>query len=278
MTMGSGDVSWVEGRTTVGLRAAGEFSVKIAQVGRGRPVLVLHGGGGQPTVTGFAQLLAHEHPVRLYVPTHPGFGGEQAHPALSGIAELALLYVALLDELDLTGVTVIGSSIGGWIAAEMMLLESPRIESAVLIDAVGAQVANHPVVDFFSLTFPEIAEHSYFEPEKFRIDPSVLTEQQRTILGSNRAALQAYVGAGMEDPTLLARLSSVSVPTRVIWGAADRIADPDYGRALAGAIPGADFVVLPRTGHLPQIETPAQVVDTVWEFIDLHASLQGEKS
>jgi len=45
-------------------------------------------------------------------------------------------------------------------------------------------------------------------------------------------------------------------PTLVLWGEADRIVDPDYGRAYADAIPGARFELLRWSGHLPQLETP----------------------
>jgi pimeloyl-ACP methyl ester carboxylesterase len=58
----------------------------------------------------------------------------------------------------------------------------------------------------------------------------------------------------------------------VVWGEADRIADPDCGRAYASAIPGAEYAVLTGTGHLPQIETPQQLIDTVWTFADRHAT------
>jgi pimeloyl-ACP methyl ester carboxylesterase len=60
----------------------------------------------------------------------------------------------------------------------------------------------------------------------------------------------------MTDPGLRGRLAGVRVPTLVVWGEADRIADPDYGRAYAGAIPGARFALLRGTGHVPQVETP----------------------
>jgi pimeloyl-ACP methyl ester carboxylesterase len=56
-------------------------------------------------------------------------------------------------------------------------------------------------------------------------------------------------------------------PTLVIWGEADRIVDPGYGRAYAAAIPGARFELLPGTGHLPQLETPEQLVRAVRDFI-----------
>ncbi len=250
----------------------GEIPVDLAEFGGGHPILLLHGGGGSPTVVGFARLLAERERAHVYVPTHPGFGGTSRPDGLATVADLARLYVGLLDILELGDVTVVGNSIGGWIAAEMALLESPRVSSLVLIDAVGVRVPDHPVVDFFSLTFPELAARSYFEPERFLVDSANMTEPQRSGLASNRTALGVYAASGMEDPTLLDRLSGVTVPTRVIWGAADRIAEPEYGQALAEAIPGADFILLPRTGHLPQIETPDALVAPVWEFADRNAT------
>ncbi|MFE9601359.1 alpha/beta fold hydrolase [Streptomyces hokutonensis] len=53
--------------------------------------------------------------MRVLVPTHPGFAGTERPEALASVSGLATLYGALLDQLDLTDVTVIGNSIGGWI-------------------------------------------------------------------------------------------------------------------------------------------------------------------
>ena len=95
---------------------------------------------------------------------------------------LARLYGALLDRLDLENVTVIGNSIGGWIAAEMALLGSPRIGGLVLVDAAGIEVEGHPAADFFSLSLDEVAQLSYHDPVRFRIDPSTMPEAQRSCL------------------------------------------------------------------------------------------------
>ena len=128
------------------------------------------------------------------------------------------------------------------------------------------------MVDFFALTFPQIAQRSYYEPDKFLIDPSTMTAQQQQVLAGNRAALSVYTSdTSMMDTTLRERLSAVALPTRVIWGDHDRIADPAYGRAYADAIPNAEFVLLTETGHMPQLETPKRLLTAVWDFADTHA-------
>jgi pimeloyl-ACP methyl ester carboxylesterase len=76
----------------------------------------------------------------------------------------------------------------------------------------------------------------------------------------------------MGDPSLRGRLAAITRPTLVIWGEADRIADPDYGRAYAAAIPGARFELLTQTGHLPQLETPEQLLRAVWDFAEAPAA------
>jgi pimeloyl-ACP methyl ester carboxylesterase len=182
------------------------------------------------------------------------------------VCGLAALYSALFEELDLSDVTVVGNSIGGWIAAEMAILGSKRVRSYVLVDAVGIEVPGHPVVDFYSLTPRQVAEHSYHDPDKFGIDPSKLPPAVQQAMAGNREALTVYAGSAMTDPTLAGRLGAVTTPALVLWGDADRIADADFGRALAEAIPGARFRLLSETGHLPQIETPAQLMDAIWEF------------
>jgi pimeloyl-ACP methyl ester carboxylesterase len=248
------------------LAGAGPVGVTVDDRGEGRPFLLLHGGGGPQTVAGFAELLATKEPARVITPTHPGFGGTPRPDGLAGMAGLAALYRELLDRLGLDGVTVIGNSIGGWIAAELALLGSPRIRATVLVDAVGIEVEGHPVTDIFPLSLDELARLSYHDPAAFRIDPAAMTEAQRAGMAANRAVLQVYGGARMTDPSLRGRLAAIAMPTLVIWGDADRIVDPGYGRAYAAAVPGARFELLTETGHLPQLESPEQLLRVVWDF------------
>jgi pimeloyl-ACP methyl ester carboxylesterase len=239
----------------------------------GHPFLLLHGGAGPMTVASFAGLLTEQRPARVFTPVHPGFDGTVRPDWLTDVPTLAHAYLRLLDELGLSGVTVVGNSIGGWIAAEMALLGGDRIGGVVLVDAVGIHVPGHPVADPSSLTPAELARLAYHDPEKFGVDPARMSEEQRAVMLGNRAAVATYAGRhGMTDPTLRERLAKVSLPTRVVWGESDRVVDLDYGRAFAEAIPGAEFVLLHETGHLPQIESPRQLLATVQDFADAHTT------
>ena len=253
---------------TVSLDGIGPVESSVAEYGSGQPFLLLHGGAGPQSVTGFAEKFAAAHDVRVLVPTHPGFGGTVRPEALDSVAGLAALYQALLDQLDLSDVTVIGNSIGGWITAEIALLKSPRVSGIVLIDAVGIEVPGHPVADFFSLTMDQVFELSFHNPDPFRFNAATLPPAAQAVAAGNRAAIAVYAGAAMTDPALAARLGTLEVPTLVLWGESDGIVDADYGRAYADAIPLARFQLLPATGHNAQLETPDQVVHAIWDSAD----------
>jgi pimeloyl-ACP methyl ester carboxylesterase len=235
----------------------------VEERGEGPPFLLLHGGAGPVSMARFASLLV-ERQVRVLTPTHPGFAKTKRPVELNNVKGLAQVYAALLDHLNLRDVTVIGNSVGGWIASELSL-QSPRVRVLVLVGATGIVVPGHPIADISGLSVPEIMRLSYHNPKPFAVDPATMTDEQRAVGASNRAALQVYAPQST-DPTLANRLAKVSIPVLVISGQSDRIVDPEYGRALAAAIPGAMFQVLPGTGHLPQIETPQLLLDAIWSF------------
>jgi len=249
---------------TLNVAGIGPVELTVEERGNGEPYLLLHGGAGPQSVAAFAQLLADKGTRRVIAPTHPGFGGTPRPARLNSVAGLAGLYGGLLDDLGLEGVTVIGNSIGGWIAAELALLGSSRISRIVLLDPVGIEVDGHAVADVSILTVAEIQALSFHDPTSFRVDPASIPDAQKTIMAANGAALAVYAGsAAMADPTLLGRLGGITVSTLVLWGESDQIVEPAYGRAYAGAIHGARFEVLPATGHMPQLETPDLVVQKI---------------
>jgi pimeloyl-ACP methyl ester carboxylesterase len=250
--------------TTLDVAGIGPVALTVEQRGDGQTFLVLHGGAGPQSFAAFAELLADKGGNRVLTPTHPGFGGTPRPDGLNSVTGLAALYSALLDDLGVEGVTVIGNSVGGWIATEMALLGSPRISRIVLLDAVGVEVQGHPVADVSGLSVPEIQALSFHDPTPFRVDPASIPDVQKAIMAANGAALAVYAGSpAMADPSLLGRLGGVAIPTLVLGGESDQIVEPAYGQAYAAAIHGARFEVLPATGHMPQMEAPDLVLRNI---------------
>jgi pimeloyl-ACP methyl ester carboxylesterase len=241
---------------------AGEVELVVDEQGDGAPFLLLHGGAGPASMLPFASLLAERGDARVLSVTHPGFGLTTRPAGLDDVHGLAQLYATFLADQSLQHVTVIGNSVGGWVAAELALLASERLSRVVLVDAVGVDVAGHPVADVSGLSPPEIMALAFHDPAPFMQDPASLSETERAVLANNQTALAAYAPQ-MTDRTLASRLAELQVPALVVWGESDGIVNVDYGRAYAKAIPGARFIVLPRTGHAPQLETPEELLSVV---------------
>jgi len=243
------------------------LTVRIDERGSGRPLLVLHGGGGPQSVSGFAAAVS-EH-AHVLSPIHPGFAGEPRPEWFNSIDDLALTYLELLERLDLHEVMVVGFSIGGWIASELAVRDTTHLGSIVLVDAVGIQVEGHQIADVFPLTPGELSALSYHNPAAFRIDPATLRPDQVAAMAANFQALGVYGRElGMHDPKLRRRLGRVRIPALVVWGESDGVVDPDYGRAYAQSLPNARFKLIPEAGHVPQIEQPERLLTLVWEFAD----------
>ena len=240
-------------------------ALRVDTRGEGRPVLILHGGGGPRTVGGLTQALASE--ARVIAPTHPGFDGTSRPEVLGSIPNLAAFYVQMMQNLDLDRVLVVGSSIGGWIASGMALLQDNRIAGLVLIDAVGIAVEGEDVADVFTLSPMEMMDRVFHAPDRIRSAAPVPTNAQKANDAANLESLAIYDDRkGMQDPTLQKRLSGINVPVLVLWGKSDQVARVAYGKAYAAAIKGAKFQVIAEAGHLPQIEQPAKTTDLIRAF------------
>ncbi|WP_433443830.1 alpha/beta fold hydrolase [Nonomuraea sp. CA-141351] len=243
----------------------GTIEITVQDRDRTRPYLLLHGGAGLATMTVFADLLAERTRSRVLLPTHPGFDGTPKAAELTGVTDLARAYVAMLERYGLSDVTVVGNSFGGWLAAEIALQDSPRVSGAVIIDGIGIEVPGHPMTDLNGMSPAQIRTYSFHDPTRLPAPPSTADPGP----SPDVLALIGYTGPAMTDPTLAERLGRLDLPVRVLWGESDRIVDPEYGKAYAAAIPGATFTLLPRTGHLPQLETPEELLDALLDLGDL---------
>jgi pimeloyl-ACP methyl ester carboxylesterase len=208
--------------------------------------------------------------MQTITPTHPGWDGTPRPAWVSGIGKLAQTYLRYLYAAGLHDVLVVGSSIGGWIAVEMAVRDTEcRIGGLVLIDAVGIAVAGEPILNVFENPPPSVFEATFYDSAKFAPNAATMTDERVAQQRSNMETLRALAGEPyMHDPGLLERINGVHIPTLVLWGAADGVATPAYGRAYAAAFADARFETIEHAGHLPHVEQP----EATFAFIDDFAS------
>ncbi|MFE3855031.1 alpha/beta fold hydrolase [Streptomyces griseorubiginosus] len=249
-------------------------SLTVSEAGTGRPVLVLHGGGGPATVTGLAQRLSRT--AHTITPVHPGWDGTPRPAWLTGVDDLARVYLHTLRERELRDVLVVGSSLGGWIAADMAARDSAgTISGLVLIDAVGVEVDAEPIADIFALDARGIAELSWHDADRYHLDPAGIAGAELARRQANMATMRALAGDPyMHDPELLPRLGRIQVPTLLLWGESDRVVTPAYGAAYAEAFGDGRLEIVPEAGHLPHIEQP----DATYALIEAHLDRTSTRS
>jgi pimeloyl-ACP methyl ester carboxylesterase len=260
---------------TVNLRNG--LTVTINEYGKsedGSGALVLHGGAGPRSVAGFAAALAQQ--TYVIVPTHPGFDGTPRPETTDSVADLAVAYLDLIDELGLDTVMVLGNSIGGWIASEMAVRDNhAAVKALVLLAAVGIE-PEFPleIADPAKLGPVKTGELAFHKPE-LRLNPATLSDEQKAGMAANQRTQTVYSGVGY-DPKLRGRLHRVTFPVLVLAGEQDGIVPLEYERTLAESFPRATFRAIPEAAHFPHIEQPGAVFGAIGDFVHTEIKPDGE--
>ena len=168
--------------------------------------------------------------------------------------------------------TLVGFSFGGWLAAEVAVACSHRIDKLVLVDPVGIKISDREtpdILDVFNRSPDEVRRASWHDPERFAPDFNAMSDEALIVYARNREALCLYAWHPyMYNPQLPRWLGRIKVPTLLIWGESDRVVTPDYGRAYSRLIPGSRFELIEAAGHHPEIEQPEVFVERVSRFLE----------
>ena len=259
--------------------------VTVAQLGAGPPVVYLHdvlfdqvaSDGGVPLVL---DLLSASHTV--FAPALPGFNDLRQLALVDDVEDYVLLLADLLAVLSLEKPHVVGTGLGGWIAAELAVYRPDSLRTLTLIDAFGLRVEDHPTARFFDAAAPnplggrrEVREMVFAEPDgavALELMPDFPDDvsNERFFTNVHAAARLGWSPPAFYDPKLCSRLGRIVVPTHIIWGSADAVVDVDHGRAYEAGIQNASLTVFEAAGHAITVERPHDLAEAVSAFIDLH--------
>ena len=232
--------------------------------GAGSPLVYLHGSG---TFTGFGFARRWTVSHRVIIPYHPGYGESADDDRIDSIQDYVLHYLDLFDALGLETLNLVGSSLGGWIASEIAVVQPKRLDKLVLVAPGGLYIDDVPSTDLFSVHPRELASYlvsdpgvlAPFFPEGHDLEFMVLRYRETT---STARLLWERSG----NPKLGQWLHRISCETLLLWGEKDRVKPLGQSDVWLRLLPNAKVEVVKDAGHLP-LDERADAADLVLKFL-----------
>jgi pimeloyl-ACP methyl ester carboxylesterase len=231
------------------------YSLHYRVLGSGTPLVLIHGYGvsgrvWQPTL----RYLAQQHQV--FVVDLPGHGySTYVNPWR--LRAIAPLLAAWLRQLHLPPVALLGQSTGGSIAIHLAASAPELVRRLILVSSTGVPLQ----AGLLRLTIRSV--YSFFQPGNGTYPPALIRD---ILIPRPRLFWQAAREVACSD--FRAELTSITMPTLIIWGKHDALIPISIGYALEAALPHARFVILPNCGHRPMLAEPEAFSKIVLEFLE----------
>jgi pimeloyl-ACP methyl ester carboxylesterase len=254
-------------------------NIQIRRGGAGKPLVYLHSAAGEGLAFPFLDELARNNEV--FAPMFPGFGESEGIEQIDGIEDAVFHLLDIFDRLGLDSPAVMGLSLGGWMAAELACRYPERVSALILTNPAGLYIPGADIKDIFGRTPREMAGDLF--ADQSNPVAQMMLQMDDLITGGNYGAItfdmmkpqiQAMAATArlgwnpyLHNPKLQGRLWRIKAPTLVIHGEGDTLIPRAHAEAYAEGIEGARLLVVPNTAHMIVLETPAELADTVAEFL-----------
>jgi pimeloyl-ACP methyl ester carboxylesterase len=256
------------------------FKLHYLEAGRGTPVVLLHGLGGDGSRWGpnVAPLARDFHVFAL---DQIGFGQSDKPLANYHTGMLAEFLVGFLKAVNVPKAALVGNSMGAGVALYTAVRYPQMVDRIVLADGGGYRraagtTAAPPSAEALRRRQLQNSVTRDETREFFRIlfhDKSLVTDamvdEQLPMRLRSAFTITKIQEAGEKGLGSLteADVRGVKVPTLIIWGKYDELADPAGADRLERAIGGARKVIIDNCGHMPQLERPAEFNRLVRDFL-----------
>ena len=251
------------------------FGQKIhyVEAGSGPNVILLHGLGGSTQAWQFnIGPLAEK--FHVYVPDQIGFGKSDKPLVMYRIRT----YVDFLDQfckqLKIERATLIGNSMGGWIAAAFTAAFPDRVDKLVLVDAAGyAPPKELDMRTLFALNPTtregmKVLTAKVFYNKAFQTDAAIDMAIAARLAAGDGFTIKAITESIIRGEDFLDdSVKTIKRPTLLIWGRQDGLVPVAEGERFNKDIAGSKLIVFDQCGHMPQIEKPAEFNAAVIKFL-----------
>ena len=196
----------------------------------------------------------------ILAPHLPGFGGTPVPSTQPSIDDYADAVAKELDRARIQRATVIGLSMGGYVALSFWRRHPKRVAGLLLADTraeADDDAAKERRFKLAELVRARGTGALLLQPPPWVREGSVRWDDVKAIVTKQpaEAVAQASIAmAGRADAR--ADLATIDVPTAVIVGADDAITPPPMSRTIADGIGGATLSVIPKAGHLSNMDAP----------------------
>lgn len=241
----------------------------VKAVGRGQAVLALHGAA---TIEGHDWAAALADRFRVYLPYHPGFGESDPAPHFTGMQDMVVHNLRLIDALKLERPHLVGHSMGGWMAAEMAAVAGERFGRLVLNAPAGLNHPDHPAADLATISpqdLPGYLAHNVEIALRYFPGGALCPPLEEFVAAREKEgqALERIVAVhGMGHPSLGRWLSRIPNETLIVWGDKDRMLPASQAPIWAERIARARMKIISGVGHFAMQEDP-KTVAAIGDFL-----------
>ena len=244
--------------------------VQVLQGGSGPPLLVLHGAGGNPGWLPYHQALAQQFTV--YAPSHPGYDRSSRPDWISSMTDMAHFYRQCIEALGVAPVNLMGFSMGGWLAAEIVAMCPPYVQRLILVDAAGIKPEVGEIPEILMVSQDVAKKLRFYDPTQVPdydtlVDRPLTPEEQEVQWHNREMTSRLCWKPYFHNPKLPAYLHGVTTPTLIVWGKQDAIVPVNCGELYQQALANATLHVIDRCGHSPALEKPQEFLTVVRNFL-----------
>ena len=246
--------------------------IHYVDVGAGPTVILLHGLADDVGVWGSVMpALAAKH--RVIALDQVGFGRSDKPLLNYRVSTFVDFLDGFLNELKIKRASLVGNSLGGWVAADFALKHPDRIERLVLSDAAG-YAALAKTMDPRALNALHLASREdirYLGPLTFRdkrfYEDVDLAFKQRVTVGDSYTVSQLLDSMIRGEDVLDNRLAVIKQPTLVLWGREDKLIPLSFGERFHKEIAGSRLRIIDNCGHMPHVECPKEFTTAALQFL-----------